>query len=247
MRHAVLILLSTMSLAWAGESVTVFAAASMTNAVSELAKAYEARTGVRIITSFAASSTLAKQIENGAPADVFMSADLKWMDHLEERSLIDPSTRRNVLGNSLVIVAPLGRSFICTVDKDFPAEAAFTGRMAMGDPSNVPLGIYAKEAFTRVGWWSWLERRIAPTADARAALRLVESAEVDCGVVYASDAALSAKVQVITTVPAELHMPVRYPFACTANAGAAARACLAHLSGSDAKPVYERYGFTVLP
>ena len=228
-------------------SPTVFAAASLTNAVTDLAKAYEAKTGVRIVTSFAAASTLAKQIENGAPADIFMSADLKWMDYLVDKKQIDVATKVELLGNSLVVIAPSGKGFPFTVAKDFPAEKAFAGRLAVGDPTNVPVGIYAKEAFINLGWWPWLEKRLAPTADVRAALRLVETGEVDCGVVYASDAKASTKIEVIATVPSELHKPVRYPVAATPNAGPTARAFLAYLVGPEAKVVYERYGFSVLP
>lgn len=245
MRHLAMLTLIC-AVASAADTVTVFAAASTTNAVSELAKAYEARTGVRIVTSFAAASTLAKQIENGAPADIFISADLKWMDYLVERKQIDTASRIDLLGNVLVVIAPAGKGFTFKVEKGFAAETAFVGRMAMGDPTNVPIGIYAKEAFTNLGWWSWLEKRLAPTADVRASLKLVESGEVDCGVVYATDAKTSQKVEVIATVPGDLHKPARYPFAATANAGPAARAVLAYLTGPEAKAVYERFGFTVL-
>lgn len=230
----------------AGETVTVFAAASLTAPLAELAKSYETRTGVRIVTSFAASSSLARQIEHGAPADIFCSADLTWMDYLAERTLIDGASRCDLLGNALVVIAPLGKPFTLRLDKDFPAEAAFTGRLAIGDPASVPVGVYAKEAFTNLGWWGWLEKRLAPTADARAALKLVESAEVDAGVVYATDAKASRAVTVIATVPATLHKPIRYPFAATAGAGPAARAVLAYIAGAEAQPIYERYGFTVL-
>lgn len=245
MRHIILSLLACAVMS-AGESVTVFAAASMTNAVSDLAKAYEAKTGTRIVTSFAASSTLAKQIENGAPADLFISADLKWMDYLVERKQIDTASRVDLLGNALVVIAPAGKAFPFRVEKDFAAETAFSGRMALGDPTNVPVGIYAKEAFTNIGWWSWLEKRLAPTADVRASLKLVESGEVDCGVVYSTDARTSKKVEVIATVPGDLHKPARYPFAATAGAGPVARAFLAFLTGPEATPVYEGYGFTVV-
>ncbi len=229
-----------------GESPTVFAAASLTNAVGDLAKAYEARTGVHIVANFAATSTLAKQIEHGAPAGIFISADAKWMDYLVDKKHIDVATRIELLGNSLVVIAPAGKGFPFKVEKDFPAEKAFAGRLSVGDPTNVPVGIYAKEAFTALGWWPWLEQRLAPTADVRAALRLVETGEVDCGVVYATDAKGSTKVEVIATVPGNLHKPVRYPVAATANASPAARAFLAYLVGPEAKAVYEGYGFTAL-
>lgn len=234
------------SVASAADTVTVFAAASLTNAVSDLAKAYEARTGVTVVTSFASSSALAKQIENGAPADIFISADLRWMDYLVDKQRIDAATRVDLLGNALVVIAPAGKGFPFRMEKGFPAATAFAGRMAMGDPTNVPAGIYAKEAFTSLGWWGWLEPRIAPTVDVRAALKLVGMGEVDCGVVYATDARASKQVEVIATVPADLHQPARYPFAATVDAGPAARACLAYLIGAEAKPVYAGYGFTVL-
>lgn len=247
MRTPLLALLATAVLLHASETQpTVFAAASLTNAVTDLVKAYEAKSGIRVVANFAAASTLAKQIENGAPADLFMSADLKWMDYLVERKQIDAASRVELLGNALVVIAPTGKAFAFKAAKDFPAEQAFAGRLAVGDPTNVPVGIYAKEAFIALGWWPWLENRLAPTADARAALRLVETGEVDCGVVYATDAKSSAKVEVIATIPGELHQPVRYPVAATANAGPAARAFLAYLIGPEARPVYERYGFTVL-
>lgn len=230
----------------AGESPTIFAAASLTNAVGDLAKTYEAKTGVRIVASFAAASTLAKQIENGAPADLFFSADVKWMDYLVERKQIDAASRVELLGNALVMIAPAGKAFTLRFEKGFPADSAFSGRLAIGDPTNVPIGIYGKEAFTNLGWWSWLEQRLAPTADVRAALRLVEMAEVDAGVVYATDARTSAKVEVVAAFPEGLHKPVRYPVAATANASPAARAFLAFLTGPEAVPVYEQYGFTVL-
>ena len=168
------------------------------------------------------------------------------MDHLAQRRLIDPATRVELLGNSLVVIAPAGKAFTFTVAKGFAADQAFAGRMAMGDPTSVPIGLYAKEAFTNLGWWSWLEPRLAPTADVRASVRLVESGEVDCGVVYATDAKASARVEVIATIPAELHQPVRYPIAATATASPAARAFLAYLIGPEARPVFERHGFTVL-
>ena len=231
----------------AENSVHIFAAASLTGAVGELAKAYELKTGVHVVPSFAAASTLAKQIDNGAPAEIFISADQKWMDYLVERKRINAATRQDLVGNSLVVIAPKGKGFALTMTKEFAAETAFTGRLAVGDPTNVPVGIYAKEAFTTLGWWTWLEKRLAPTADVRAALRLVETGEVNAGVVYATDAKSSEKVEVVAAIPEELHKPVRYPIAATAHAGAAARAFLAFLIGPEAKPIYERFGFTILP
>ncbi len=246
MKRGVIVLLACLAVAVpAGETVTVFAAASLTDAVGELARTYEAQTGVRIVTSFAASPALARQIEYGAPADLFCSADQTWMDHLAGRSLIDPATRWDRLGNALVVVAPAGKGFAFTAAADFPAQRAFTGRMAIGDPSSVPVGGYAKEAFTALGWWGWLEPRLAPAVDSRATLRLVETGEVDCGVVYASDARTSTRVEVIASIPQTLHRPIRYPFAAMPAAGPAARAFLAYLTGPQARPVYAARGFVV--
>lgn len=234
------------SVAFAQEQVTIFAAASLTNAVGELAKSYETKTGVKIVTNFAASSVLAKQIENGAPADLFFSADTKWMDYLDAKKQIDASSRVEVLGNALVLIAPKGKTFPVRMEKDFNFAGAFTGRLAIGDPSNVPIGIYGKEAFTKLGWWKDLESRLAPAADVRAALRLVETNEVDAGLVYSTDAAQSQKVSILATIPAELHTPVRYPLALTKSANAQAKLFHAALSGPEAVATYTKFGFTVL-
>lgn len=247
MRQACLLLLLAAALLPAGESVTVFAAASLGGALTDIAKAYTARTGVAVVTSCAGSSTLARQIENGAPADVFISADERWMDRLASLQLIDAGSRSDLLGNALVVIAPAGKAFALTMAKDFPAQTAFAGRIALGDPAAVPAGIYAKESFVHLGWWPWLEGRVAPAADVRAALRLVESAEVDCGVVYATDAKSSAKIEVIATIPEDLHAPVRYPAAVLSTAGPAPRAFLAALHAPEAAAIFVRHGFTVLP
>lgn len=227
------------------ESITVFAAASLTNAVQEIARAWQAEGGTPVATSFAAASTLAKQIENGAPADVFISADLRWMDYLQERQQIDAASRITLLGNRLVLIVPAGRSLAVEFTPGFPIAQAFSGRLAVGDPSNVPVGLYAKEAFTALGWWEQLQPRLAPTADVRAALRLVETGEVEAGVVYATDAAASAKVAVAALVPESLHKPVRYPAALTASANPAARGFLAYLRSPAATAVFTRLGFSV--
>ncbi len=231
----------------AAERILVSVTASLGDAVGELAKAHEAATGDAVVCNVAASSTLAKQIEHGALAEVFISADATWMDYLTERQLIDPTTRREPLGNTLVVVAPTGKGFPLTIAKDFPAEHAFSGRMAMGDPSHVPVGIHARQAFTAVGWWGWLEPRIAAAADTRAGLRLVERGEVDCGVVFATDAQASSQVEILARIPEELHAPVRYAFAATTTAGPAGRALVRFLTGPEAMAVYRRRGFTILP
>ena len=230
----------------AAETVTIFAASSTTEAVQTVARRYEAEHGVKVVCSFAASSTLAKQIENGAPADLFLSADQRWMDHLARLKAIDAASRSDLLGNALVFVAPAGRSVAVTVEQGFAIGTAFSGRLALGDPTNVPAGVYAKEAFTRLGWWEALSGRLAPAADVRAALKLVELGETDLGVVYATDAKASAKVVVVATIPEALHTPVRYPIALTTTAKPAAAGFLAYLRSEAARAVFGAAGFTVV-
>jgi molybdate transport system substrate-binding protein len=229
----------------ADDAITVFAAASTTGPLQAAAKAYEAEQHVRVVCSFAASSTLAKQIGQGAPADVFLAADEQWMDWLAKRGAIAPASRVDLLGNSLVLIAPPGTAAVITVAKDFAIGSAFTGRLAIGDPSNVPAGIYAKEAFTTLGWWDALATRLAPAADVRAALRLVELGEAELGVVYATDARADAKVVTIAAIPPDLHAPIRYPLALTATAKPAAAAFAAWLRGAAARRIFTDAGFSV--
>jgi molybdate transport system substrate-binding protein len=227
------------------ESITVFAAASTTETVQAVARAYEEARHVHVVCSFASSATLAKQIEQGAPADLFLSADGKWMDYLAQRQAIVPASRSDLLANALVLISPAARPVAAMTEKGFPIAGAFTGRLAIGDPASVPAGIYAKEAFTALGWWPALEGRLAPTADVRAALKLVELGECDLGVVYATDARASSAVAVVATVPAGLHAPIRYPVALTATASPAAAAFLAYLREPAAQAVFTRAGFAI--
>lgn len=227
------------------EGITIFAAASTTDTVQALAKTYEAERGVRVTCSFAASSTLARQIENGAPADLFLSADQTWMDHLAKKQAIVPRSRVDLLANTLVLIAPAGKSPAITVEQAFAIGDAFTGRLAIGDPTNVPAGRYAKDAFTALGWWEVLSGRLAPTADVRAALKLVELGETDLGVVYATDARAGAKVAVVATIPGHLHTPVRYPIALTTTAKPAAAAFLVYLQSAPARAVFTAAGFSM--
>ncbi len=227
------------------ETITVFAAASTADAVQAVAEAYGAAHGVDVRCSFASSSTLAKQIAQGAPADLFLSADGAWMDHLAARQAIVAASRIDLLGNGLVIITPIDAPLTVTVAKGFDFAATFTGRLAVGDPSHVPVGMHAQVALTALGWWEALRGRLAPAADARAAVRLVELGEVDAGVAYVTDARASAKVAVAAIIAAELHAAIRYPIAMTTTAVPAAAAFLEHLQGAEARAVFTAAGFTM--
>jgi len=230
------------------EDVVVFAAASLTNALNEIGDQFAAKTGNGMVASYAASSALARQIEQGAPAQVFASADLKWMDYLADKRQINPDTRFNLLGNTLVLVAPLESK----VDKveigpstDFAALAG-DGRIATGDPDGVPVGLYFRQAMERAGQWSAVEPRLARTDSVRAALALVERGEVPFGVVYATDAAISKKVKVVGVFPDSMHDPIVYPFALVSGRETpVARTFLDYLRRPDAKAVFAKYGFTL--
>jgi len=230
------------------EDVTVFAAASLTNALNEIAEQFSARTGTHLLTSYAASSALAKQIEQGAPAQIFASADLKWMDYLVKKKLVDPDSRINLLGNRLVLVAPadskLDRMEISP--KTDISTLAGAGRIATGDPDSVPVGLYFRQAMERAGQWAAIEPKLARADSVRAALALVERGEAPLGVVYATDAAVSKKVKVIGVFPEFMHDFIVYPFALVAGKDStAAKALLAYLSTNDAKAVWVKYGFKV--
>jgi len=233
-------LLSASHLSGAAE-VTVYAAASLTNALGDIAKAYEAATGVKVKTSFAASGALAKQIETGAPADVFISADSKWADYLDGKGKIDHDSLVNLLGNSLVLVAPKGKGFPVRFEKDFDFAKAFKGKLCTGETDSVPVGIYAKEALVNLGWWEAIRPRIVGTDDVRSALGLVARGEC-AGIVYETDAKVSDQVDILATFPASLHAPIVYPAALVSQSSQA-KAFFEYLKG--AQPVFARYGFSV--
>ncbi len=230
------------------DEVTVFAAASTTNALTEIGRMFTAKTGNAVRSSFASSSTLAKQVEQGAPANVFVSADIKWMDYLAQRKLLAAGTRADLLGNSLVLIAPLASKLDhVALAKDTDLAALLGGgRLAVGDPDHVPVGIYAKQALQAMGQWPALEPRLARAESVRAGLALVERGEVPLGIVYSTDAAISKNVKVVGTFPEALHDRITYPVALVAgNATPAARAFLAFLSSPESKAVFARYGFKV--
>lgn len=228
------------------EALSVFAAASTTPVMTELAELYRQQTGVELKLNFASSGTLARQIEAGAPADVFISANPKWMDYLQSVAIVRNASRVDLLANRLVLIAPKGQAPAVEASPDFNLAAAFEGRLAVGDPAHVPAGAYAMEALGSLGWRAGLEQRLAPTADVRAALRMVGRGETALGIVYATDAASSTGVDVVAVFPETAHRPIRYPAAVTTRARPGSDALLKWLAGEHAGAVCKRYGFSAL-
>jgi len=222
--------------------ILVFTAASMTDAVEHASEEFTLETGSAVHISAAASSTLARQILAGADADVFISADQRWMDELEAAGRIVASSRADLAANRLVFVAPAGESASFALDADPPAIRA----LALADPTHVPAGRYAQEALEWLGWWPALADRAITTPDVRAALRLVEIGEADVGVVYATDARISKRVAVLAIVPESAHTPIRYPAAMCADAHPDAAAFLRHLRSGRAAATLEAAGFSPL-
>ncbi len=250
LRGSLLGLLGVLSVAGGGvaQTLTVFAAASLTNAFEDLAPLWRQRGAGDVRFSFAASSALARQIENGAPADVFVSADESWMSYLAERRLIVAETRATVLGNRLVLIAPADRAMPpVEIKPGFPILALIgDSRLATGDPDHVPVGKYARDAFTRLGVWDAVAPRLARADNVRVALTLVDRGEASLGVVYETDAAASRRVKVVAAFPPDSHPPIVYPMAVVAGRdGAAARAFLALVASQEAEPVFRRHGFVL--
>src|SRR5215471_1041804 len=230
------------------KTITVFAAASLKNALDDVNAAYTKQTGVKVVTSYDASSALMKQIESGAPADAFLSADLKWMDYGVEKKVINESTRINLLGNVLVLIAAKD-SKIDHVDikSGFDlAKLAGAGRIATGDVKAVPVGLYAKAALEKLGVWSSVEPKTAMAVNVRAALAYVARGEAPLGIVYATDAKIEPGVKVIGAFPDNSHDPIIYPMAATVKAKPETMQYLAFLRSTAAKSPFEGYGFSVL-
>lgn len=229
----------------AAQEVTVFAAASLSNAFETIAKAYRAGGGPAVRLSFAASSTLAKQIESGASADIFASADTQWMDYLAQRNLIERATRTSHLGNTLVLITPPHDARKVEIRRGFDLAGLLgNGRLATGDPAHVPVGRYAQQALTSLGVWGAVESRVARTDNVRAALLFVERGEAPFGIVYGTDAIASGKVNVAATFPADSHAPVVYPFAIVAGHDRPdVRRFFEFLRGPQAEAIYRRAGF----
>ena len=231
------------------ESVVVFAAASLKNALDEIAAGWTAKSGVTVKTSYAASSALAKQIEEGAPADLFISADLDWMDYVEKKNLLKAGTRGNLLGNSIVLVASKDwTKGDVKIEPNFPlASLLGDGRLAMASVAAVPAGKYGKAALEKLGVWSSVANKVAETENVRAALALVARGEAPLGIVYRTDAAAEPSVKIVGTFPDDSHPPIVYPAAALASSkNAKAEDFLRYLAGPEAKAIFEKNGFTVL-
>jgi molybdate transport system substrate-binding protein len=226
-------------------TLLVFAAASLTDALGEVDRAFTARTHVAVRASFAASSVLAKQIEAGAPADVFFSADLAWMDYLQKRDLLKRGSRRDVLGNALVLIAPADSAVHLTIAPHFDLAGTLGGRrLATGDPDSVPVGLYARAALTQLGVWDSVAPRLVRAENVRMALEYVARGEAALGIVYRTDAQAEKRVRVVDTFPADTHLPIIYPAAATTGARPQASGFLEFLSSDEARAIFARYGFT---
>jgi molybdate transport system substrate-binding protein len=231
-----------------GRDLLVFGAASLKNALDDANAQYQRDAGHKVVVSYGASPALAKQIESGAPADVFISADLDWMDYVTERKLIKPETRFNLLGNKLVLVAPADSTINLTIAANFPlAQALGNGRLAMADPNSVPAGKYGKAALEALGVWASVAGKVAPAADVRATLAFVSRGEAPFGIVYQTDAAADKGVKIVGVFPESTHPPIIYPIAVTsASTHPDAAAYVGFLKSPAAKPAFEKQGFVVL-
>jgi molybdate transport system substrate-binding protein len=224
--------------------ILVSAAASLSDALKEIGADFQAQTGVRVEFNFDASSTLARQIEEGAPADIFFSADEAQMNRLAKKGLIDPATRKNLLGNSLVVVVPADSNLQIKSASDL-TNATAKQRIALADPEAVPAGVYAKAWLEKLGLWTTVEPNVLPTENVRAALAAVASGNVYAGVVYKTDAAISKKVKIAYEVPRADGPDIRYPVALVKDSKQpeAAKKFLDYLSSKEAGQVFRRFGF----
>jgi molybdate transport system substrate-binding protein len=234
----------TRPLAPAAGDALVFAAASLQTALDELIPAIARDTGVRVRASYAASSALARQIDAGAPADLFLSADVEWMDYVASRGLIRPDSRGNLLGNTLVLIAPAGEPVHLRIAPGFPLAVCLgANRLAVADPESVPAGKYARAALTSLGVWNSVAAKLAPAANVRAALQLVSRGDAPLGIVYRTDALADRRVVVVGTFPPGSHSPIVYPAAVTSRASPDAARVLAYLRSPAANAVFSRLGF----
>ncbi|MDB6089010.1 MAG: molybdenum transporter molybdenum-binding protein ModA [Gammaproteobacteria bacterium] len=226
-------------------TVLVFAAASLTNVLDELSTAFTGQTKVPVKSSLAASSVLAKQIEAGAPADVFFSADLDWMDYLEQRKLLKPGSRHDVAGNRLVLIAPADSRVTVKIVNGVDLAPALgpQGRIATGDPDSVPVGKYARAALQKLGAWDKVSGRIVRAESVRAALAFVARGEAPLGIVYRTDALAEKRVRIVAEFPQDTHPPITYPIAVTTHGGPAAQQFVDFTRAAAAAEIFRKYGF----
>lgn len=247
----ILALLLTVKLAYAADvspPLLVFGAASLTNALDEIGAAYTAQSSQKVKFSYAASSTLARQIEAGAKPDIFFSADLEWMDYLQARNLIATATRINLLGNKLVLIAPADSKATLKIAPNFPlATALGKGRLATGDPDSVPVGKYARSALTTLGVWNDVADKLVRADSVRTALAFVDRGEAPFGIVYTTDALIDKKIRIVDEFPANTHPAIVYPIALTTHANKGADAFVAFLRGPTGQAAFKKYGFVILP
>jgi molybdate transport system substrate-binding protein len=230
-------------------TITIFAAASLKTALDGAAAAYEKSTGNKAVISYAGSSALAKQIEQGAPADIFVSADLDWMDYVQKAKLIKEDTRFNLFGNRLVLIAPKASTVELKIGKDFPLAVALgDNHLAMANVKSVPAGKYGSAALQKLGVWSAVEPKVAQADNVRAALALVAQGEAPLGIVYETDATAESKVKIVDVFPEDTHPPIIYPIAIIAATknGDAAKAFIDYLKSADAQAFFTKQGFTIL-
>lgn len=233
-----------LSASQAQAETTVFAAASTTNAMNDIIAAYKAKTGKSVVGSYASSSTLAKQIDQGAPAQVYLSANTKWMAYLADHGRLEDGSAIDLLGNGLVMIAPKESAKPMTIEKDMDLAGMLgEDRLSVGDPDHVPAGMYAKKALTTLGLWDSVEPKLARASDVRAALALVERGEAPLGIVYSTDAAISKDVVVVGKFPQSSYKKIVYPAALVKGADDDAKAFFKFMTSEDALKIFAKYGF----
>jgi len=250
--HRITILLFGFSLLMAAQAVfssetlLLYAAASTYNPISEIIGQFNnLQKEIKVKASFASSSTLAKQIQAGAPAHLFISANPKWMDFLERQNLIAPGSRTNLLRNKIVLISPASKPLTVKMEKQYDFAGQFDGKLCMGDPDHVPAGIYAKQGLSFFNWWDDIKPKVVGTKDVRAALTLVERGECSAGIVYTTDASASQKVKIIAEFPSKSHDPVVYPIARLTNSPDSTATFITFVKTPISQKIFEQYGFTM--
>jgi molybdate transport system substrate-binding protein len=215
--------------------------------MEKIAVEYEKKMNIKVVLNIASSAVLARQIEAGAKADIFLSADEQWMDYLDSKNLISKRSRCDLVGNDIILIAPVNKVFQIKMKADFDFASAFNGHLAIGEPCSVPVGRYAKEAMVSLGWYKPIASRVIPCESTRSVLAMVERGEVDAGIVYTSDAVVSKKVTVVGVFPESTHRAIRYPVAALKGAGTDASGFLDYLKAKESMNIFTGYGFKLLP